>query len=137
MLSIGELSHRTGVKVTTIRYYEKQGLIDAPCRTGGDQRRYDRDSLERLQFIRHARDLGLPLGQIGELLALSKQPGAPCRHAHAIATRHLSSVRDRIASLNRLAGELERIARLGDDGNVADCKVLGALGDHSMCVSGH
>lgn len=137
MLSIGELSLKTGVKVPTIRYYEQQGLIEAPARTDGNQRRYDRDSLDRLQFIRHARDLGLPLGQIGDLLTLSQKPGAPCAKAHAIATRHLSAVRERIARLDRLARELERIAGLGDNGCVAECKVLDALADHSMCASGH
>ena len=55
-LSIGELSARTGVKVPTIRYYESRGLIAVPLRSAGNQRRYGRAELERLGFIRHARD---------------------------------------------------------------------------------
>ena len=58
MYSIGELSRRTGVKVPTIRYYEQMGLMPEGERTQGNQRRYRRDELERLAFIRHARDLG-------------------------------------------------------------------------------
>lgn len=58
MFSIGELSKRTKVKVPTIRYYEEMGLLAEAERTSGNQRRYDKDGLERLSFIRHARDLG-------------------------------------------------------------------------------
>ena len=54
--SIGELSAETGVKVPTIRYYEQMGLVAAPERSEGNQRRYSRQELERLAFIRHARD---------------------------------------------------------------------------------
>ena len=67
MLSIGELSKRTGVKIPTIRYYEQQGLIDAPERSEGNQRRYEPAQLERLSFIKHARDLGIPIGSVKEL----------------------------------------------------------------------
>ena len=59
--SIGELSKQTGVKVPTIRYYEKEGLIDAPLRTEGNQRRYRETDRDRLRFIKHSRDLGLPM----------------------------------------------------------------------------
>ena len=58
MFSIGDLSRRTGVKVPTIRYYEQMGLVAAPERSEGNQRRYSRQELERLAFIRHARDGG-------------------------------------------------------------------------------
>ena len=57
MFSIGELSKRTGVKIPTIRYDEAMGLIDAPLRSEGNQRRYMQRELERLSFIRHAREL--------------------------------------------------------------------------------
>ena len=51
--SIGDLSRRTGVKVPTIRYYEKEGLLEAPIRSEGNQRRYRPSDLERLGFIKH------------------------------------------------------------------------------------
>ena len=57
MFSIGELSKRTKVKVPTIRYYEEMGLLSEPERTEGNQRRYDVAGLERLSFVKHARDL--------------------------------------------------------------------------------
>ena len=74
MLSIGELSRLTAVKIPTIRYYEKIGLLSEPVRSDGNQRRYPERELERLSFIRHARDLGLPITSIRELIELSNYP---------------------------------------------------------------
>ncbi|WP_238367524.1 MerR family transcriptional regulator [Mesobacterium pallidum] len=132
MFSIGELSRRTGVKVTTIRWYEGQGLIANDGRTEGGQRRYSRRGLERLGFIRHARDLGLPLEAIRALIGMEDGDHAS---AHAIARDHLEGVRDRIARLKRLEAELERIAGLCDgDG---PCRVVEAFGDHAQCEGAH
>ena len=76
MFSIGDLSRRTGVKVPTIRYYEQMGLVAAPERSEGNQRRYGRQELERLAFIRHARDLGFAVEDIRSLIewAATEQP---------------------------------------------------------------
>jgi len=57
-MRIGELARRTGVRVETIRWYEKAGLIDAPPRSEGNYRDYDAAALARLSFIRRGRDLG-------------------------------------------------------------------------------
>ncbi|MCB1417237.1 MAG: helix-turn-helix domain-containing protein, partial [Nitratireductor sp.] len=110
MYSIGELSRATGVKVPTIRYYEQMGLLDAAERSEGNQRRYERKGLERLAFIKHARDLGLNIDAIRKLIRLSAHPDQPCDDADRIAKEQLSVVRDRIARLKRLESELERIA---------------------------
>ena len=64
MLTIGTLAKQTGTKVQTIRYYEDIGLMPAPERTEGGQRRYDSIASDRLAFIRHARDLGFGLDAI-------------------------------------------------------------------------
>ena len=55
MFSIGQLSRRTGVKIPTIRYYEQMQLIAPDGRTAGNQRRYTKDGLARLAFIKHSR----------------------------------------------------------------------------------
>lgn len=134
MFSIGQLSRRTGVKVPTIRYYEGLGLIAPEGRTAGNQRRYGRSGLERLGFIRHARDLGLPLEAIRELIALD-----PTSHAdtHRIAATHLADVRDRIARLRQLEAELARIVESCAGGPGQDCDILTALGDHGQCGGAH
>lgn len=132
MYSIGQLSRHTGVKVPTIRYYEQVGLMTPNGRSAGNQRRYDQAGLDRLGFIRHARDLGLHLDTIRDLIALT-----PDNHAetHRIAGAHLAEIRDRIARLKRLEAELTRIST-ACDGDAA-CSILTAFGDHTQCEGDH
>ena len=137
MYTIGELSRRTGVKVPTIRYYEQTGLIEEPGRTEGNQRRYGRADLERLAFIRHARDLGLGIEAIRELIELSQHPEKPCAQADRIARDHLAGVRERIARLQRLEAELSRIATSCDHGTIGECYVIRSLADHDLCEREH
>jgi len=137
MFSIGDLSRRTGVKVPTIRYYEQMGLIAAAGRTEGNQRRYDRDGLERLSFIRHARDLGLSIDAIRELTELSAHPDRPCADAHRIARDHRAEVRAKIARLKRLEAELGRIENMCDTETVGDCRIIEALADRGLCPGEH
>ena len=92
MFSIGELSKRTKVKVPTIRYYEEMGLLAAPERTEGNQRRYDAAGLERLSFIRHARDLGFSIEAISSLIELQEHPDRSCQAATEIAVAQLADV---------------------------------------------
>lgn len=136
MFSIGELSRRTGVKIPTIRYYEQMGLIDAPERSAGNQRRYTKEGLSRLSFIRHSRDLGFSIEDIRGLLELSQHPEKPCHDAHSIAVRHLDNVQSRITRLRRLERELKRISKC-DAHNVAHCAVIETLADHGLCESEH
>ena len=78
MFSIGELSAKTGVKIPTVRYYEKMNLMSEPLRTPGNQRRYSQSSLDQLVFIKHARELGFPLNSISKLIALSSPQQKGC-----------------------------------------------------------
>ncbi|RWX76073.1 MerR family transcriptional regulator [Neorhizobium lilium] len=138
MLSIGDLSRRTGVKVPTIRYYEQMGLLEAAERSEGNQRRYEQRDLERLAFIRHGRDLGLDISAIRELIALSQHPQQPCAHADRIASDHLGTVRAKIAKLRTLEQELERIVSHCDGGHsIEECYVIRSLSDHGLCKSEH
>jgi len=138
MLSIGELSRRTGVKVPTIRYYEQMGLLDAAERSDGNQRRYGKPERERLSFIKHGRDLGLSIESIRELIELSAHPDRPCAQIDRIAAEQLASVRERIARLRKLELELERIATHCDgEHQVRDCYVIRALANHDLCDGEH
>ncbi|WP_170764471.1 MerR family transcriptional regulator [Ruegeria lacuscaerulensis] len=137
MYSIGELSRRTGVKVPTIRFYEDKGLLPKPERTAGNQRRYDETALKRLQFIRHGRDLGLPLADVEALLSLEGARGPDLDRAHEIAERQLIDLRKRIDQLRRLEAELSRISAACDGKHGHVCAVLHAFGDHSACQGPH
>lgn len=137
MFTIGDLSRKTGVKVPTIRYYEQMGLMSEPERSEGNQRRYGRSECDRLSFIKHARDLGLTIDSIRELLDLSEHPERPCAQADRIASEQLQAVRERIEKLKRLEHELERICTHCGSGQVKDCYVIRALANHDLCDGEH
>lgn len=138
MFSIGEVSKRTEVKVATIRYYEAMGLLAAPERTAGNQRRYDAAGLERLSFIKHARDLGFSIDAISALIELQSHPDRSCKAASDIAVSQLSDVRAKIKRLRALESELLRISQgCNGDGVIQDCYVLASLADHQLCTREH
>lgn len=138
MFSIGELSKRTKVKVPTIRYYEEMGLLAAPERTEGNQRRYDRASLERLSFIKHARDLGFSIEAILSLIELQDHPNRSCQAATDIAHAQLTDIREKIKKLRSLEKELVRISKGCDRHSISeDCYVLASLSDHKLCGQNH
>jgi len=137
MLTIGNLAKRTGTKVQTIRYYEQIGLMPEPGRTDGGQRRYREAELDRLSFVRHARQLGFSLEAIRELLDLSDHPGNSCAEADAIARRQLRQVEQRLARLEALRSELTRMVHECSGGQTADCRVLEVLRDHAECLTDH
>ncbi|EHP94572.1 hypothetical protein LNAOJCKE_2149 [Methylorubrum aminovorans] len=136
-ISIGELSRRTGVKVPTIRYYEGAGLMPAPTRTEGKQRRYLETEISRLNFIRHARELGFEIQAIRELLALSTEPDRSCAEVDGIARRHMAEVERRIGQLVALRGELRRMVEACGHGRVGECRVIETLADHRQCAHEH
>ncbi len=136
-MSIGKLARSVGCKVQTIRYYEQIGLLPAPTRTAGDQRRYGEAHRQKLSFIRHARELGFPLPAIRELLALSGQQESDCAGADRIARRQLDEVNRRIAMLTRLRAELERMLAHRHGNRVRDCRVIATLADHGLCSQEH
>ena len=135
MFTIGHLARRTGAKVQTIRYYEQIGLLPEPPRSEGNRRLYDKSAVDRLAFIRHARALGFSLDAIRDLLSLSDDPDQSCAAADAIARRQLDQVTRRIAQLQALRAELERMIEQCRGGRISDCHVIEVLGDHGKCVS--
>jgi len=126
-LTIGELARATGVKVETVRYYEKIGLLEAPRRTSGNYRAYRVEHLNRLSFIRRSRDLGFSLDQIRDLLALADKGDQPCQSVDAIARAHLAEVDRKIADLRALRSELDSLIKQCRCGTVAQCKIIEAL----------
>ena len=135
-ISIGQVSALTGCKVETIRFYEGIGLLPEPERTEGNQRRYISSHVERLRFILHARELGLAVDAIRQLIALQENPHAPCEQADEIARQQLRAIREKIARLTKLASELERIVAECDGTRISDCRVMEVLADHESCSHG-
>jgi len=126
-VTIGELSNLTGIKVETIRYYERIGLLSAPPRTAANYRTYDQFQVGRLGFIRRARELGFSIDEIRKLLALADQQGQSCESVDEVARQHLADVDRKIADLKGLRRELNAIIRQCDQGTIEKCRILEAL----------
>ena len=131
LLSIGELGRLTRCKVQTIRWYEEVGLLPPPARTEGGHRVYGPTHLARLDFIRHARELGFPLDAVRTLLALSDRPERQCEEAHALASSQLAVVEDKLRRMEALRVELARMTDACRGGVAGECRILETLADHS------
>ena len=136
-LTIGKLAKAADVKVPTIRFYEQIGLLPEPDRTANDRRVYGHGAVQRLAFIKHARQLGFPIDAIRTLLDLADHPDRACDDANALAAQQLAMVEGKIAQLMALCTELKRMADAGCRGIAGDCRVIETLADHSRCASEH
>lgn len=137
MYAIGAVAKATGLKIPTIRFYEAEGLIDAPERTGSGRRLYSDADMKRLSFIRHTRALGFELDDIRSMLVLSDRPEQPCGDVDLIARRQLEAIETRIAQLKALRKELSRVVQSCAGGKVRECRVIEALADHEYCAAPH
>lgn len=105
-LTIGELSRRTGVAASALRFYESVGLVSAD-RTAGNQRRYPRHMLRRLAFIRAAQRVGLSLDEIAEALSALPHGRTPTKTDWArVSAAWTARIDRRIADLERLKSKL-------------------------------
>jgi len=106
-MTIGELAERAGVSTSTLRFYEAEGLIDAE-RSSGGQRRYRREVLRRVSFIRVAQRLGMTLEEIRAALASLPEARTPTKADWARISRAWAPRLDeRIAELQRLRDDLD------------------------------
>ncbi len=127
-LSIGELGKATDTKVETIRYYERIGLLPRPPRTPGNYRTYGQAALDRLSFVRRARDLGFSLDDVRALLALADRRDDDCGTVDRLARAHLANIERKLADLNALHCELSVMLDSCAGGTVAQCRIIEALG---------
>ncbi len=105
---IGDLARRAGVSTRTVRFYEALGLLPSPPRSEGGYRLYSEEDLRRLHFVRRARELGLSLREIRDLL----HQGCRCDDARGLLERRLRRVEEEIRALEALR---ERLRRLLDE----------------------
>ena len=127
-MKIGELASQAGVDVQTVRYYEREGLLDAPARTSSGYRAYGPRHLERLNFVRHCRSLDMPLAEIRRLIELSNDTRVSCDQVNELVRAHLERVQAKRKALQTLEGQLQALSAQCESGHrVADCGILEEL----------
>ena len=127
-MTIGALAKQAGVAIDTVRYYERAGLLPAAARRASGYRAFRPETVQRLRFIRRAKDLGFTLEEIGELLALSGQRERGVKGVKFAATAKLHAVENKLRELQRIRGGLRAlIAACPGHGPLDECPILKAL----------
>jgi DNA-binding transcriptional MerR regulator len=106
--TIGRLARAAGVPISTIRFYERAGLLKPDARTGSNYRQYGDRALDRLRFIRSAQATGFSLDDIRELLGLTHADAPPCDEILALTRKRLDDVRQRLKELRHVEKVLAR-----------------------------
>ena len=119
-LSIGQVASRTGVGIDTVRFYEREGLLQEPERRPSGYRQYDVSTVERLEYIRRAKELGFTLAEIRELLELSFVNHTCCDHVRQRADTKITEIEERIRSLQQMKRALGKIVQQCRAKNSAD-----------------
>jgi len=127
-LTIGEVARRAAVGIETVRFYERQGLLEEPPRKDSGYRQYPEDVVARLRFIRRAKELGFSLKEIAELIALRLDPATSCSDIKQRATAKIADIDGRIRDLQGMKKVLVRLsAACKGQGPVSECSILEAL----------
>ena len=127
-LTIGQVAREAGIGVETIRFYEREGLLEQPPRRSSGYRQFDGEAIDRLRFIKRAQRLGFTLQEIRELLALKLDSAATRADVRQRAEAKVADIDARIAELKRMKRALAPlIAACDGKGRLAGCPILDAI----------
>lgn len=127
-MKIGEASRQSGVGIETIRYYEREGLLDPPLRRPSGYREYDMSAVARLQFIRRAKELGFTLSEIKELLGFWRRSNPKSQTVRQRVEQKVQEIDEKIRSLQRMKRSLQGLIReCGHRKSPRECPLLDGL----------
>lgn len=127
-MTIGRVAKLAEVGVETIRFYEREGLLKEPPRRASGYRQYPADTVDRVRFIRRAKELGFTLKEIKELLSLRAMPRARCADVLERAKDKIRDIDERVATLRKMRGALSKLMEECEGSLPAtECPILEAL----------
>lgn len=124
-LTIGKLADLAGVNIETIRYYQRRGLLDAPPKPLGGQRRYAVEQAKRIRFIKRAQALGFTLDEVSALLSLDSACG--CTQTRALADHKRALIEQKMTDLAAMRQALSGLIQQCDAGGGAPCPIIDVL----------
>jgi len=127
-LTIGEVAKQAQVRIETLRYYERMGLVTPPPRNGANYRLYPEETVRRVQFIKRAQQLGFSLKEIMELLALRATPETPCADVRTRALDKITAIEEKLRALRAMKHALAQLVEeCTGQGEITDCPILASL----------
>jgi len=133
-MKIGELAKKSNCQTVTIRYYEKEGLLEKPERTHSNYRMYSQEDLKRLKFVLHCRKHGIKLDDIRKLLTFRDEPDRDCTAIGELIDKHMQTVKDQISSLVQLKkGLLSLRSKCSGGHSSSECTIIQNLDDQKKC----
>jgi len=127
-LTRGKVAERAGVGIETVRFYEREGLLDEPTRSASGYRQFDEDVVKRLIFISRAKELGFTLKEIKVLLSLRLDPKSSCADVKAQAQATIEDIEDKLRRLKRMKRALVKITNeCSGQGATSECPILDSL----------
>ena len=111
----------------TVRFYERQGLLDEPARRASGYRQYSEDVVARLKFIKRAKDLGFSLNEIAEVLNLRSDSSMTCDEVRQSASAKIQDIVRKMEDLRRMKNALEELICACDERTGSECPFLVAL----------
>lgn len=128
-LTVKDISQRSGVKIETIRYYEKIGALPTPVRASNGYRMYDEHILIHIEFIKNCRSLGFSMEEIKQLDNLRKSPKASCSKANNILIENLHKIQQKIQQLQQIEKTLTDCCDCNES-TIAECKIMALIDTH-------
>jgi Hg(II)-responsive transcriptional regulator len=133
VLTIGQVARQAGVGVETVRFYEREGLLEEPVRRASGYRQYSEQVVKRIHFIKRAQQLGFSLKEIGELLLLRVDVHNSCEEVKWRTEAKIAEVEQKMAELERMRQALLQVASLcTGQGPASRCPMLDALDQQEM-----
>lgn len=127
---IGELAARIGLNPKTIRYYEEFGLLPPPVRTESGYRLYDSSDEARLRFIMKAKDIGLTLAEIRDILSVQAGGSPPCTYVVTLLEQKVAEIDRKLAALAEVRSELAALRTKAKHTRAAEAAVCGIIEAH-------
>ena len=126
--TIGQVAREAGLGVETVRFYEREGLLEQPARRPSGYRQFEPEAVDRLRFIKQAQRLGFTLREVKELLALKLDPLATRSEVRERAVAKVADIDQRIAELKRMKKALAPLIKACDGrGSLEGRPILAAI----------